>query len=446
MADAEDRIKPNALINGKYRIIRAIDEGGMGAVFEADQVDLGRPVALKVIQPSLLTKDRDGIIRRFDREAKTTARLNHPHICEVIDRGLTDGGVPYMVMPLLKGNSLRTLFNRQSLSLEPLITIIDQTLSALQAAHGQQVVHRDLKPENIFITELEDQLLVKLLDFGISKLLGKEQVTQLTATGAVLGTAEYMSPEQAMGAGDVDFRTDIYAAGVILYEGLTGTRPFSGSSYNELMHNIISKPFDAPRSINPSVPAAVDQVVIKAMARDSALRFQSAGEMRLALKEAIVTRESVQYRPPGRESVLATAGTSPGVGIRRPRRWRLIALVALAVIALVGSIAFAVFRPGDKPSEPSVEVEAVATPPEESARSIPEPTPAPAITGSPAPAEIEERDTAFERRAQPSVPADPPRPRSRRAKKRRIAPSPSDDQTEEKVKGRFGTTFVPLDD
>ncbi len=287
MSAPVDILEPGTLLGqGRYRIEKLIGSGGMGEVYEATQVAIGRKVAVKQLHPEY-TRDEE-VVARFQREAQMAGSIGHDNICEVTDLGVTEGGAPYLVMPLLTGSSLESLIEGPEELLVPRLSdIVCQTLSALDAAHAAQIVHRDLKPDNIFVTRLGDRDdFVKLLDFGISKVIDQDSVSNLTRTGTVLGTPYYMAPEQARGDKTLDHRVDIYAIGVIMYEVLTRQRPFEGDSYNQIMFRILTEQFHAPRSLNEAIPAGVEQVILTAMARDPIERFSSAAEMRDTLKRA----------------------------------------------------------------------------------------------------------------------------------------------------------------
>ncbi|MCP4604653.1 MAG: serine/threonine protein kinase [Proteobacteria bacterium] len=278
------------LINGKYRVVRLVGMGGMGAVYEATHVVTSRRVAVKQLQSKYIGDER--VVQRFHQEARLAASIGHENICEVIDQGVTDDGLPYLVMPLLVGCSLADLLKQEGrLSLVRTKDIACQVLDALETAHSAKIVHRDLKPGNIYIARSVDRIdFVKLLDFGISKVLDQDLISDLTKSGVVLGTPHYMAPEQAKGSKHIDHRVDLYAIGVILYEAFTGRKPFKGDSYNEVMYKIISEPFPAPASLNPSIHPAIETVVLRAMARHPDDRFDSAAEMREALQNAVAKR------------------------------------------------------------------------------------------------------------------------------------------------------------
>lgn len=281
----DSSIRSGTILNAKYRVDEVIGAGGMGAVYRATHTVINRPVAIKTLHAEFVTND--SVVKRFHQEAQLAGSIGHDNICEVTDVGTAEDGSTYLVMPLLKGASLTDVLKTQRpLPFSRIVDMISQTLSALQAAHKAQIVHRDLKPDNIFVTRVGDRDdFVKLLDFGISKVLDQDSVSNLTRTGTVLGTPFYMAPEQARGSKDVDHRADIYAIGVILYEALTGKKPFEGDSYNEVMFKILAEPYATPRSLNNTIPKALDHIVLKAMARDPSDRYSSSEEMRLALTQ-----------------------------------------------------------------------------------------------------------------------------------------------------------------
>jgi serine/threonine protein kinase len=278
-------ISPGTIIDGKYRVERMIGHGGMGAVYEVTHVELLRKAAIKTLLPEYV--GNENLIKRFRQEAFMAASIGHDNICEVTDIGTTEDGSIYLLMPLLKGESFEELLGRKKVTISTVCDILAQTLSALEAAHNADIVHRDLKPDNIFITTVGDRNnFVKLLDFGISKIVNRETMDKLTQTGVMLGTPYYMSPEQAKG-GDIDRRADIYAIGVILYEALTGVCPFEGSSYNQVMFKILVGTCEPPSKINQSITGPVEQIIQKAMALNLEDRYFSAAKMRDALKVAV---------------------------------------------------------------------------------------------------------------------------------------------------------------
>jgi serine/threonine-protein kinase len=264
------------VISGRYRVEEEIGRGGMGRVFRASHTELGRQVAIKFLEPKV---EIPNAAQRFLREAKSTARLVHPNIVDVADFGETVDGVAFIVMEFLRGEDLATLARHKRMPWPRAHHYLRQLCLGLQAAHTAGLVHRDLKLENCFVTE-EDQ--IKILDFGIAKLTD-QTATALTGVGSLMGTPEYMAPEQARSSGEVDHRADIYAVGIIAYELLTGDVPFTGPSVMNVLLQQVKAPLPSPRSRNPEIPPAVEQVIFKALAKDPANRFQSMDEFRAAL-------------------------------------------------------------------------------------------------------------------------------------------------------------------
>jgi serine/threonine-protein kinase len=271
------------VVAGKYELLRQVGRGGMGTVFEARHATLGRSVAIKVLRPDV-ADDRD-VIERFLREARSVGALAHPRIVDVFDVGWTDDGVvPWFAMELLEGKNLAAeLTQSKELGAVRAISIMIQVLDALEVAHARGIVHRDLKPENIFLVRhgIDDD--VKVLDFGISKVLDK----RMTVTGVILGTPAYMSPEQARGARDVDHRVDIYAAGAILFEMLGGRPPFggAGASYHQILLAIMTGERPRLAELRPNLHPALAALTERALAATPADRWQSVVEMRDALVE-----------------------------------------------------------------------------------------------------------------------------------------------------------------
>ena len=252
----------------------------MGTVYVGVQEPLGRKVAVKVLLP-VLARDAT-LVARFQREAELAASLGHPNIVQVTDFGVEDGAA-FLVMDLLEGESLGAVIEREApLSAERVRFIATQILSALEAAHARGVVHRDLKPDNVFLTSVSGVAdLVKLLDFGIARLV-EDADQKMTATGQVLGTPAYMSPEQARGR-PVDARSDLYAVGVVMYEALSGRMPVSGSNYHELMFAIVDQIPTPLAELVPGLDPELVAVVDRAMHKEANARYASAAEMRAAL-------------------------------------------------------------------------------------------------------------------------------------------------------------------
>jgi len=277
------RPNPGDLVGNKYRIGRLIGDGGMGAVYEARHEVLGAPVALKFLHGELAR--RPGLASRFLQEAKVSASIQSPHVTRVTDVDTTADGSPYMVMELLNGEALQQLLDRRrKLPIEQAVDFALQIGSGLEAAHALGVVHRDLKPDNVFITPAPGGPLLKLLDFGIAKLRESSEYKKgLTRPGAIMGTPEYMAPEQLYAADRVDHRADLYSLGAILYEMLTGERPANGDDAQQIIGQVIAGKVKPIREHDPALPEGLAQVVHRALEPDKSRRFASAAEMRQAL-------------------------------------------------------------------------------------------------------------------------------------------------------------------
>ena len=294
--DAWLGLQAGTVLAGRYRIERPLSRGGMGAVFEATQLGLDRPVAIKVLLPAL---SRDAKAQeRFRREARSAAGLRHPNIIQIYDYGISEHG-PYIVMELVRGHSLRHLVRQERMSIERAVGIMEQTCSAVAAAHDAGIIHRDLKPDNILIeTHADGRAFVKVLDFGIAKLReATAEEPEANLTGAnVIGSPNYMSPEQCLGA-PLDSRSDIYSLGVVLYEMLTGRVPFyDAASVAVLVQHVNATP-KLVSELRPDVPTSIEAVTMKALAKDRDQRFDTAAEfarlLRLALNDPLVFENEI---------------------------------------------------------------------------------------------------------------------------------------------------------
>ncbi len=276
-----------SVVSGKYRIDRLLGRGGMGAVFQATHLTIGKRVALKFLNRDA-AGDRDAA-ERFQREALAASVVESSHIVQIFDSGVSEDGLPFLVMELLGGEDLRARLKREErLSVEAACSIAAQVLRALVRAHAAGLVHRDLKPDNVFLGQRDDAaLFVKIVDFGVSKLSRGSTLNTLTRRGTVLGTAYYMSPEQAQAFPDIDGRTDLFSVGAILYECLAGRPPHVAPTYEAVLIAICTKDPDDLRSLAPAVPRALADVVHRALARDRDQRFASAKAMLDALNEAV---------------------------------------------------------------------------------------------------------------------------------------------------------------
>jgi serine/threonine-protein kinase len=284
---ADDELLEGELVDGRFRIVRALASGAMGVVYIARHETLGRIVALKVLRRELLTSA--DFAARFEQEARAASAIGHRNIVDVFDLGRCADGRPYMAMELLEGATLADRLAVDGMIPWPQAILIGaQLLAALGAAHDRGVVHRDLKPENLFLVDRVDGTVeLKVLDFGISKVSqpGIRHAGVGTTHGLVLGTVDYMAPEQARGQTDrIDARTDLYAAGVVLYEMLCGRPPFTEENHVATLAAILEHRYEPVRSLRPDVPAELAALVERAIAVDPADRFQSAAAMREALR------------------------------------------------------------------------------------------------------------------------------------------------------------------
>ncbi len=274
------------IIDEKYRIVRLIGEGGMGAVYEGENLRIHRTVAIKVLHAGVA--ENADAVQRFEREAQAAGRIGSEHIVEVLDLGNLANGDRYMVMEFLDGESLSDRIQGHGrLTPAQLYPIARQMLEGLAAAHGAGIIHRDLKPDNVYLLKGRrgQADFAKILDFGISKFsqLSGDSGFSMTRTGAVMGTPYYMSPEQAKGAKNMDHRADLYAVGVILYESVTGQVPFNADTFNELLFKIVLEHPQPVEKLVPDIDPGFAAIIAKGMARDAAHRYQSAEEFQQAL-------------------------------------------------------------------------------------------------------------------------------------------------------------------
>jgi serine/threonine protein kinase len=309
-------------LEGRYKIVQRLGEGGMGVVWEAEHVMLKSRCAVKVLHPR---EAADGsMIKRFKVEARSAANTRHPNIVEVMDYGVTHDNRPFMVMEFLEGESLADRLDRMTrLNPSTAIEITDQILSGLQAAHRGGVVHRDLKPENIYLVRNEPKgETVKILDFGISKIVANkpsiapppvgEDSRHLTEQGMVLGTPGYMAPESLYGTEDVDARADLFSVGVLLYEMLTGQRPFEGNGARAIMVATATEEPVRPSLLRPELHPAMERLTMQGLIKDPDKRFQSAEEFLRKLSAAAVGRfPGEKHEPRTRRGAPAPPSASP---------------------------------------------------------------------------------------------------------------------------------------
>jgi serine/threonine-protein kinase len=395
----------------KYTITKLLGRGGMGAVYEARHATILRRFAIKFLLPQLAV-NRD-ILRRFENEAKAAGSLEHPNLAAVTDFGRAPDGAPYLVLEYLQGEDCSKLLRRLGpLPVQRAVDIVVQTCRGLAVAHKAGIVHRDLKPENLFLTEAGDGSdLVKVLDFGIAKLRTSDG-SFVTSTGATFGTAHYMSPEQGRGAGDVDQRTDIWSLGVVLYELLSGRKPFEGDQFLHVIHQILS--VDPPRlsTLRKGLPSSLVAVVERAMTKDVSRRLPTAVEMAQDLAPFS------GRGPTGKGARAAATPTLPtpvtgarsvvdggGPATARKKGWMAAALAAVVTIA-IGAF---VLRPTESSQRASGDMTGAATTPQSAAAPSPPPPPTmpvvqpvPVVAPAPPPPPVPT--------AQPEEPASPTAP------------------------------------
>jgi serine/threonine-protein kinase len=416
------------VLAGRYEVLRRIGEGGMGAVYEAKHALIGKRVAVKVLLEKFHAKS--DFVARLLQEARLASSIGHENIVDVTDFGTTDDGRSFVVMEFLDGESLAELERREApLPIERSLRIARQAASALGAAHAKGIFHRDVKPENLYLVRRGDTDFVKVVDFGISKAVkpGGDDGTdayRLTHTGLLLGTPLYMSPEQARGDEDLDHRADIWALGVLLYECLTGEVPFRANNYLQIISQVLTHEPASPSRLRPElgIPEAVDAVVMRAMEKDRARRYQTMAELERDLERLLAGDQNVGLPP----VVGPAAAAPPG-----PKRWPLV-LLGAAVLAGGVSVALrrppAAIRPAPSPpvGNPPAMAPAPVAPPTTAA-----PAPAPQPVTPPAAPARKIRVRAEHHVAKPAVTA-PANAETSDAVKRGVLPSGSREAYPEK--------------
>ena len=345
-----------------FRVFKELGSGGMGVVFEGEDIKLGRKVAIKFLRENL--GGRDQLVERFEREARAASALNHPNICTVYEIDYFEGQ-PFLAMELLEGETLRSRMKRDKIAILDGLRVTAEIADALDAAHRRGIIHRDIKPANIFITARGTG---KVLDFGLAKSFSNSVINSsshtaaaamtttapadLTTPGMAMGTVAYMSPEQAQGE-DVDGRSDLFSLGIVLYEMSAGQPPFQATSPIGLLSAILRETPGLPSAFNPDVPAELDRIVKRALEKDRQLRYQTASDFRDDLRRLISQLES---------------GVTPAAGKFRPGR---VLVLAAVVSLLTAAVLLGFFFLRKVPPRPSAEeTSAVAVAPIHTRRSI----------------------------------------------------------------------------
>jgi serine/threonine-protein kinase len=394
------------LVSTNVRLLRPLGEGGMGSVWIADHVSLRTQVVVKFMSKELASSGE--AVARFSREAAAASQVKSPHVVQMLDHGVAAEplSAPYIVMELLEGRDLEHHIRAVGKLLPgEALAIVVQLSRALSKAHERGIVHRDIKPSNVFLCDAgAGELFVKLLDFGIAKGPEVGIAGSTTRTGSLVGSPYYMSPEQVVGAKNIDYRTDLWSLGVVAYEALTAQRPFHGETMGALALKIHRDPLPKPTGANPALPSAVDAWFARACAREPDERFTSAKEMADALATAlrdvvppgISTDSGRTPKPIGLETTLADAApkfrsasdarseTGAGVGLASQKvhassraRWMILAGIAAGAIG-IGFIVPRLTR--SEPPKPAPELPSAAA-----AVSTPTPTPTASATPTPTP-------------------------------------------------------------
>lgn len=342
-------------LDGRWIIHDKIGEGGMGAVYIAQQRSMSRSVAIKTLRKELVESDE--FVDRFMREVQVATALNHPHVVTVLDHGQDDDGTLFLVMELLDGVPLTTLLQKGPLAPDDALRIAIQISSALEAAHGMSYVHRDLKPDNIFMINMPGGgIFAKVLDFGIAKVL--DGGTKMTKTGMIIGTPAYMSPEQCKGI-TVDDRSDLYALGCILFEMLGGRTPFRADTPMAVLLAHVGEPPPRPSSFGIEIDPALEDFVMSMLAKEPSERPAGANVVRTRLEQFLAMGATSQNLAPasvGAEEPIHVVPTSSN----RPRNVLIVVSVTVALAAVC--VAYLALHQAETTEEPAAQIEQAETP------------------------------------------------------------------------------------
>jgi serine/threonine-protein kinase len=424
-------LPPGTLIAGKFRIEKLLGAGAMGAVYAIEHMLTHHRRALKLLHPHVVQNTE--IVRRFLNEASAAGRAGSPHLVETFDAGTLPTGEPYLVMEMLDGESMGHMLERErALGYERAADLVAQAAEGIAAAHRAGIIHRDLKPDNLFITAKDGKPFVKILDFGVSKFAEGPSTLpgdhKATRAGAMIGSPAYMSREQIFGSTDIDARTDVFSLGVVLYEALTGTRPFEAPTLEQLAMRITTGTSTPIETLRPDLPVGLMEVVRQAIAADREQRLPSAQALVEALKP-YRSATTTQVAPPVSNDLglmKTIAETTPAgalssvsavTGMTAPPKSKApLAVVGAGVVTVLAVVGLLLARSREPaaismPSDVSAKqgVSAAPTPPASFLAAVPAPAPlAPAEAPSAAIAPLPEAGVAVAHRA-PS-PARPPAP------------------------------------
>jgi serine/threonine protein kinase len=457
------------ILASKYRVERVLGQGGMGVVVAARHEQLGFPVALKFMLPAAL--HNEAAKERFLREARAAGRLRGEHVARVMDFGTLDNGAPYIVMEFLEGTDLQgVLAQAGRLAPHEAVEYVLQACKAMDEAHGQGIVHRDLKPQNLFLTRRPDGTpLVKVLDFGISKVVEGEQALSMTSTSAIMGSPLYMAPEQIRSAKNVDARSDIYSLGVILYQLMSGALPVEAETLGELFERVFTQSIPPLGARVPEVAPDLEAVVMRCLAKDPAGRFPSIAQLAAALRPFTDARLSQSgFRGEAMAASQPPMGPSPaqspsttlahaaavsdwhrqrgtgGRGLPAAARWGAIAAVAVVLVAGGGLAVRARSLRAASSSAPAVST--AGSPASPSAPSPPSAAVAvamPTVSASDAPPAASSASIAASVEAAPSTP--PPTHRIAASSARPVAPAASAmPSSKPRWTGKPGTSADPF--